>query len=1280
MKYTTIRIEGSILSPDILEKIDSGEQSGQTLSDFNLTDKYKNIKEFINITWAKSLSQWEMFKKEMDDLPEKDSGTTTTRKHWMIPLLDFLGYKNLEYSSSEKVVISGVDKSYNISHREENYDKFPVHIIGFRDSLDKKKEGRYSVSPHSMVQEYLNVTEHLYAIVTNGKTLRILRDSSRLVKLSFVEFDLERMFDDKNFTDFALMFRLIHASRMPQKMELASESILEKYHQNSLDLGSTIRKGLSACVKESIEIFAEGFLKNSDNIELREKINSGEIDNQKFYADLLHLIYRILFLMVIEERDLVYPQNSDRKKKDIYYNYYSVNKLRNLSSKTHTYNNRYRDLWMSLLNTFKLFESEKYGSFLHIKPLSGSLFSQSGIGELSNCYLDNECLLTCFEKLSYFWNENIKQKTKINYALLNVEEFGSVYEGLLEYETKLIKYTENDVLKIDFELVTSDARSSSGSHYTPDELVQPLIKNSLDHIIEDKLKETDKVKALLSIKVCDVACGSGHILLSAARRIATELAKVKTNEDQPSPSAFREAVREVIRYCIYGVDKNPLAVELCKVALWLEAHNPGEPLNFLDHHIKCGDAIVGLAHKEELENGIADEAFKKLAGDDGEVTKVFSKKNREQRKKRNFLKEYFDNTYKKYDDFAVRFAEFQKLPESSPEEIINKQREYIKLFGSDDVKKLKVLADMQVAQFFIPKTTDYETRLVTDAEYLAYLSGKEITPYVSALSESISAEKRFFHWFLEFPEVFAKGGFDCILGNPPYLGGKKISGNFGNNYLEYLKCNYSPAGGVADYVTYFLRRIFDVIRENGFLSIITTNTIAQGETREGGLDVIIKNNGNINFAIRTTPWIGLAAVEVSLLSIFKGRWNKKYLLDNKEVNFISTYFSLEQSNNIINKLKINKNKSFQGSIILGDGFILLENETKNLIYKYDRNKDIIFPYINGKDLNSSYNQSPSRYVINFFDWSEEKCRNEYIECYEIIKNKVKPQRDLSKKDTYRKKWWQYAEKCSNLYLTIKNMSKVLAIPTQATKYMTFEFLPSNIVFSNALAIIALDNNISFSILNSCIHQVWSDKTNTTMKNDLRYNPTDCFQTFPFPLLDSSPFTSHSSLPDDLEQIGQKYHDFRKSLMYKMKLGLTDTYNLFHKKDLSVENIIKTSKQDEETCKSAYDDVVMLRQLHKQMDNTVLKAYGWTDIDLAHDFYEVDYLPENDRVRYTISPEARKEVLKRLLLLNHQIHEMEERGEKVNSILNYQSDNENDLKQPVKQLSLIDEPEQISMFD
>ena len=789
MKYTTIRIEGAILSADILDKIEQGEIGGQLAKDFGFDTKIK-VKDEIARAWADAQDLWRIFKRQKEKVAEHKYGTTETRKYWMAPLLGLFGY-DAQLSKAE--IING--KSYAISHKATNLDAFPVHIVGFNDSLDRKREeGGTRMSPHALLQEYINLNENLYAIVTNGLHLRLLRDSSRLIKLSFIEFDLETMMDEEHFADFAIMYRLLHSSRMPAKIDLGAESLIEKYHQDALDSGSRIREGLSQAVESSIRSLANGFLNHHDNTGLRENIDTEQIKPTAFYQYQLRLIYRLLFLMVIEERNLVFPADADKKQREIYYEYYSVNHLRKLCEKQYLADQRFNDLWIALKNTFYLFDNETKGKHLGLKPLAGNLFGYNAIDILNTCNLDNKILLECLRNLNVFINKNTGQKMRVNYASLNVEEFGSVYEGLLEYSPIFTK--QNGLYK--FDLVKGTERSSSGSHYTPDELVQPLIKHSLDYVIKDKLKSSDKKsekeKALLSIKVCDVACGSGHILLNAARRIGTELARVRTGEDQPSPDPLRQAIRDVIKSCIYGVDKNPLAVELCKVALWLEAHNPGEPLNFLDHHVKCGDAIVGLAHKEELENGIADEAFKKMPDDDKDIRAELAKRNKRERKDRKQSHFDFGDTIKgSFSDISKIFERFNRLPENTIEEIEHKREEYKNMTSGANWLRLKTLADIQVAQFFIPKDEANAKRIVTDEEYMDYLSGTKVAhPMKAGKAGGIAGEKRFFHWFLEFPEVFAQGGFDCILGNPPYLGKSSIKSGYGNCFQNFCSWCFKP--------------------------------------------------------------------------------------------------------------------------------------------------------------------------------------------------------------------------------------------------------------------------------------------------------------------------------------------------------------------------------------------------------------------------------------------------------------------------------------------------------
>jgi len=1259
MKFTTIRIEGAILSADILDKIEQGELGGQLAKDFGFETNIK-VKDEIVRAWADAQDFWHIFKRHRESVSQNATGTAETRRYWILPLLGLLDYE-IELSKAE--IVNG--KTYAISHRAKNLDSFPIHIMGFNDSLDKKREDSGPrMSPHALVQEYVNLTEHLYAIVTNGIYLRFLRDSSRLIKLSFIEFDLDAMMEDEHYADFAIMYRLLHSSRMPVKIEAGPESLIEKYHQDALDSGSRIREGLRAAVKFSIESLANGFLKNNANKTLQEAFQQKTLTAYDYYQLLLHLIYRLLFLMVIEERDLIYPRNADKTKRDIYYNYYSVNHLRRLCEKGYLEEERYNDLWISLKNTFRLFESESKGKHLDIKPLAGDLFGYDAIGILNNCHLDNKTILACLKNLSVFINQDTGQKMRVNYASLNTEEFGSVYEGLLEYAPEVIK--EDGSYRFIF--TQGSERSATGTHYTPDELVQPLIKHSLDYIIDDKLKAEDPEKALLSIRVCDVAAGSGHILLNAARRIGAELAKVRTGEDQPSPTAYRAGIRDAIRNCIYGVDKNPLAVELCKVSLWLEAHIPGEPLNFLDHHIKCGDSIVGLAHKEELLNGIATEAFKKLPGDDPDVVKRLSKKNREDLEQRRQLPLDFEQSVTdNIRNIASWLNKLNTMPETTPAEVAAKQKEYQKLTSGSQWWRLKNLADIRVAQFFIPKTRENENKLITDAEYRLFLEGRQMAGMGVAKATAVGIDKRFFHWFLEFPEIFTpspvgegeaggKSGFDCILGNPPFLGGKRISGMFGDNYLNYIKIVFAPAVGGLDLVAYFFRRVFTIIKEKGFQALISTNTIAQGDTRLGGLEVIIAQGGKINFAIRSMKWPGLAAVEIALITVYKGLWQDKFILCNRIVSKITSY--LDDAEIIENpfQLKQNANKGFIGSVISGKGFILEPTVAQRLL-ENPINKNIIYPYLNGEDLNTNPDQSPSRFIINFFDWPEEKCKSEYHDCYDIVRRLVKPHRDNSKRKVYREKWWLYAEKAVELYRLINILSlKRVIVVARISKTVAFSMVPCNQVFADALVVTIFDNFTFFAILQSTINNIWAWKYCTTMKTDLNYTPSATFDTFPFPQ------TMISEIKRELEQIGENCHEHRRQLMFKMQLGLTKTYNQFHNKQLSVinddlnltENDIekKYSKETlnlwnhlrrmENTCSfnEAVEGIFELRRLHKEMDETVLKAYGWSDVNLVHDFYEVDYLPENDNIRFTISPDARREILKRLLKLNHEIHEKE----------------------------------------
>lgn len=1235
MNYTSISTQGNILSSEIFEKIRFEDIRFQSAKDFNLNPG-DSVRDEINSAWSLALTNWQVFKQKREALSTTDSGTTETRQRWILPLLQILGF---ETGTANAELVN--NKSYAISHRASNKDGFPIHIIGINQSLDKRADsGGARLSAHALMQEYLNNTEHLYGITTNGALLRILRDATRLTRLSYVEFNLKQMMEEGLFVEFALLYRTLHASRFASSKEDNANSIIEWYHQEALSSGSRIREKLSSAVEHSIQLLANGLLANHSNQELRNQLSEGRISANNYYLFILRTVYRILFLLVIEERKLIYPEKRDadlQRKRDIYYQFYSVQRLSKLIQKNIYIDPKKTDLWQSLMTTFRLFEYKDIGNKLGIASLGSGLFAPSALGGVEDQALNNETLLQVLKYLLTFENDN-QQLVRVNYADLDVEEFGSIYEGLLEYAPEV----KND----HFNFIKGTERSSSGSHYTPEELVKPLITHSLDYLIADKLKEADPIAGLLSLNICDVACGSGHILLSAARRVGFELAKLRSGEDQPTPTVLRVAVRDVIKNCIYGVDLNPLAVELCKVALWLEAHEPGQPLNFLDHHIKCGNAIVGLAHFEEIRNGIASEAFKTLPGDDKEIASAFKKKNDAERKSQ--LSELFNVETTEHNLLEIQklFSDFSRLPEDSAEQIAVKELAYKKLTTGKQWFRLKQLADIQVAQFFIPKTIANKEKLTTYAKYKNYVTtGQQILD--QGASMAIASEKRFFHWFLEFPTVFMKGGFDCILGNPPFLGGQKLSGAYGYDFLEFVRFNYKPLGA-EDLVTYFFRRNFLLLKDQGFLSLISTNSVAQGKAREGSLEFILNTGGVINFAISSMTWPGLAAVEVSLITISKGNNNVPKFLNAKSEEFINSFLSNESYYFKPNILFSNTNQGFQGSIVLGKGFILEPEEAKYLLSIDINYKNFIFPYLTGDDLYNNLHKSPSRYVINFFELDKEKAQ-EYTELFKIIEERVKPQRDsiITEKDKKGQKlgihdyrsvdeYWKYLWPRPELYSKIKNRSKVL-VQTRVSKTHAFVFSPSNIVFSDATIIFAFEDYSNFSCLQSTIHEIWAWKFSSTMKGDRRYSVSEAFSTFPTPLLNQK-----------LEIIGEGYYKERDQLANILKVGLTKLYNIFHSTGISRQSnqndkhlifLIKHLAKSEDTVsfEEAVNGIIKLRQLHKEMDEAVLEAYGWSDINLRHDFYEVDYLPVNDRVRYTIHPEARKEVLKRLLELNHKIH-------------------------------------------
>jgi len=762
--FPAVRIEGGIFAPDLLDQLLAGELPGQRPQDFGL-DRRRNLTDEIAAVFADARAQWEIFKRRLERLSDKKSSTSLTRDSLVIPLLSFLGYE-LRYNR-RPYPEGGL--SFPISHRagEDEYAP-PVHIVSFDQELGKvPPTGRPRLSPHALVQEFLNRTEALWGLVTNGKILRLLRDSTYIRRQCYVEFDLEAIFEGNHFEDFVVLYRLLHRSRLPFSGADAHQCLLEQYYQYSREQGGRVREHLREGVEKALELLGNGFLSHPQNEELRRRISKGSLSSEEFYRELLRLIYRFLFLVVAEDRGLISDDPLYRK-------HYGIARFRRLVDNRAAYTD-HPDLWLGLCVLWKVLSDESpqagdkpLASLLGLPVLNGELFSHL---DLDNYLITNRDFLSALWHLINYREAPGSPPRRINYAALDVEELGSVYESLLDYHPQIDP--SGPVPR--FKLASGSERKSTGSYYTPAELVGELIRSALDPVIEEHLREAktkdEKKKALLSIKVLDPACGSGHFLLAAARRLGKKLAQVETGEDEPSPERVREAVREVIAHCIYGVDKNPLAVELCRVALWLEAHVPGKPLTFLDHRIKCGDSLVGVFDLEVLQKGIPDEAFKPVAGDDKAIARALKRQNREQRSGQKGL---FSGKGRELDleDLAAKARRLEEIPDDSPKTVHEKQRLYTEL--GQEVKHYRTACNLWTAAFF----QRYDTSLpreafVTTDTLRRHLETGAAHPQAVAQAENLANEHRFFHWPLEFPEVFARGGFDVVLGNPPFMGGLK---------------------------------------------------------------------------------------------------------------------------------------------------------------------------------------------------------------------------------------------------------------------------------------------------------------------------------------------------------------------------------------------------------------------------------------------------------------------------------------------------------------------------
>jgi hypothetical protein len=734
--FPAIRIEGGLLGPDVLDQLLAAELPGQKPADFGLAGR-RNLTDEVAALFVDARALWQVFQHRLQRLSDTDPATSVTRDAWGIPFLGLLGYE--PRYSPRALEVDGL--TFAISHRAgEPEDTPPIHIVGARQELGRvAASGRPRLAPHSLVQEYLNRTEHLWGIVTNGLTLRLLRDSTFVRRQAYIEFDLTAILEESRFQDFAALYRLLHRTRFPRGMANADDCLLEQYYAHSVVQGGRVREHLRDGVEECIKSLANGFLRHPANDELRRRVSPACTGNERIsaedlYRQLLRLVYRCLFLLVSEDRGLLSPD-------PIYREHYGIARLRRLLENRAAFT-EHDDLWQSLRVLWKVLSNDKFAALLELAPLNGELFTPLDLDAFT---LTNRDLLDAFWHLAWYQEKPASPPRRVNYAALDVEELGSVYESLLEFHPHLVPPW--NALNFDL-LLEGRERRSTGSHYTPPELVAPLLQHALEPVLEERIHAAttreQKERAILSLKVCDIACGSGHFLLAAARRLGKELARVRTGEDEPAPERVREAVREVISHCIYGVDKNPLAVELCRVALWLESHVEGKPLTFLDHRICCGDALVGVFDLEVLAHGIPDEAFKPVAGDDKTAAREAKRRNARERNVPLFHTPFAEQLKQ----IAERLRNLNDLPEDTIEQVRTKAEVYFHIEQSPEFEKLQLACDIWTTAFFQPCPNPAGGPLTTEALRTALGNGRLPDARRAGFVFQAANEHRFFpgHW------------------------------------------------------------------------------------------------------------------------------------------------------------------------------------------------------------------------------------------------------------------------------------------------------------------------------------------------------------------------------------------------------------------------------------------------------------------------------------------------------------------------------------------------------
>ncbi|MBK7670884.1 MAG: N-6 DNA methylase [bacterium] len=757
-------------------------------------------------------------------------------------------------------------------------------------------------------------------------------------------------------------------------------------------------------------------------------------------------------------------------------------------------------------------------------------------------------------------------------------------------------------------LQPSEERRRSGSHYTPRTLTEPIVRTTLEPILA-RLRGTGglplRPAEILDLKVCDPAMGSGAFLVEACRQLGDALVESWHAHGEvpvipPDEDEVIFARRLIAQRCLYGVDKNPVAVDLAKVSLWLVTLAKDHALTFVDHALRHGDSLVGLSRKQIDAFHWSPDAPRFQAG--------------------------FETMQVR--EHVAKVAELRRRIREAEEPVSGWELRDLWDEAQIELGKVRLFGDLVLAAYF--EGENQKDREAKRGEYAGAVVSGEAERYQSWLEERRHDDPPLapFHWEIEFPEVFERDnpGFDGFVGNPPFMSSTAAWSVLGPAYRDYLRLTHEGSDGRAvDVVAHFFRRAFSLLRIYGTMGLIATNTIGQGDTRLAGLHCICQHGGRIYGALTRCRWPGTAAVVVSVVHIARWPDTLPATRNGRSVTGINSFLFPGVGEIDPRPLAANEGLSFHGSKIYGEGFTfddaglkgLATNlaEMRRLVAADPRNAERIFPYIGGEEVNADPTHANRRYVISFGRMSEEEARK-WPDLMRIVEEKVLPQRSTmggySLANRRKAFWWQFETYAIALHNAIRDLARCLAL-CRVSPHLALAFQPTDRIFADSLVVFPFHGFAPFAALQSRPHDFWACFLGSSMKDDLRYSPTDCFHTFPFP--------ENWDTRPALEAAGMAYYEFRAALMVRNDEGLTKTYNRFHDLD----------ERDSE--------IVKLRELHAGMDRAVLDAYGWSDIPTDCEFildYEIDEEEWGNKkkpYRYRWPDEVRDEVLARLLELN-----------------------------------------------